>query len=161
MKNVIITGASGGIGKDIALHFAENGWNVIATMLCLEHGKELQGIKNISCYVLDVTSTESITAAKKKIVEDFKTIDVVINNAGVGYRSFVELAEDDEINTIVDVNWLGVVKSMQSVHTNIQDPRKGPLHKHFLHRWSGEFTVGEFLPRDKTCCRKFFGMHGL
>jgi FlaA1/EpsC-like NDP-sugar epimerase len=29
LKNVIITGASGGIGKDVALHFAENGWNVI------------------------------------------------------------------------------------------------------------------------------------
>ena len=110
MKNVIITGASGGIGKEIALHFANNGWNVIATMLCLEHGNELQGIKNISCYVLDVTSTESIQAAKIKIVDDFKTIDVVINNAGVGYRSFVELAEDEQINNIVDINWLGVVK---------------------------------------------------
>jgi NADP-dependent 3-hydroxy acid dehydrogenase YdfG len=53
-----------------------------------------------------VTSTKY---AAKKIIEDFKTVDVVINNAGVGYRSFVELAED-EIDTIVDVNWLGVVK---------------------------------------------------
>lgn len=110
MKNVIITEASGGIGKETALHFAENGWNVIATMLCLEHGKELQGIKNISCYLIDVTSTASITAAKNKILDDFRTICVVINNAGVGYRSFVELAEDEEINKIVDVNWLGVVK---------------------------------------------------
>jgi NAD(P)-dependent dehydrogenase (short-subunit alcohol dehydrogenase family) len=110
LKNVIITGASGGIGKETALHFAENGWNVIATMLCLEHGKELQGIKNISCYLIDVTSTASITAAKNKILDDFRTICVVINNAGVGYRSFVELAEDEEINKIVDVNWLGVVK---------------------------------------------------
>jgi short-subunit dehydrogenase len=42
-------------------------------------------------------------------LNDFRTIDVVINNAGVGYRSFVELAED-EINKIVEVNWLGVVK---------------------------------------------------
>jgi short-subunit dehydrogenase len=35
LKNVIITGASGGIGKDLAIHFAENNWNVIATMICL------------------------------------------------------------------------------------------------------------------------------
>jgi short-subunit dehydrogenase len=40
----------------------------------------------------------------KSILNDFRTIDVVINNAGVGYRSFVELAEDDEINKIVEVN---------------------------------------------------------
>jgi short-subunit dehydrogenase involved in D-alanine esterification of teichoic acids len=60
-------------------------------MIHLDHGKA--GVENISCYLLDVTSTESIPA-KKKIIEDFKTVDVVINNAGVGYRSFVELAED-------------------------------------------------------------------
>jgi NADP-dependent 3-hydroxy acid dehydrogenase YdfG len=76
----------------------------------MDHGKDLEGVENISCYLLDVTSTESIALAKKKIIEDFKTIDVVINNAGVGYRSFVELAEDAEIDAIVDVNWLGVVK---------------------------------------------------
>lgn len=110
MKNVIITGASGGIGKEMAFHFAENGWNVIATMLCLDHGKELQAVVNIHCYILDVTCTDSIEKAKQKILTDFKKIDVVVNNAGVGYRSFVELSEDDEINNIVDVNWLGVVK---------------------------------------------------
>lgn len=110
MKSVIITGASGGIGKELALNFAKNDWNVIATMICLEQGKELQSIKNISCYILDVTSTVSINAAKAKILKDFKTIDLVINNAGVGYRSFVQLAEDDEIEKIVNVNWLGVVK---------------------------------------------------
>jgi NAD(P)-dependent dehydrogenase (short-subunit alcohol dehydrogenase family) len=57
-------------------------------MIHLDHGKDLEGVENISCYLLDVTSTESI-ALKEKIIEDFKTIDVVINNAGVGYRSFV------------------------------------------------------------------------
>jgi short-subunit dehydrogenase len=128
LKNVIITGASGGIGKDLALHFAENGWNVIATMICLEQGKELQGIKNISCYLLDVTSTASIAVAKKKIAEDFKTIDVVINNAGVGYRSFVELAEDEQINNIVDVNWLGVVKVCRAFIPVFRAQEKG----HFI-----------------------------
>ena len=66
LKNVLITGASGGIGKDIAFHFAKNGWNVIATMIHLDHGKELQGVENISCYLLDVTSTESIALRQEK-----------------------------------------------------------------------------------------------
>jgi NAD(P)-dependent dehydrogenase (short-subunit alcohol dehydrogenase family) len=64
LKNVLITGASGGIGKEIALHFA--GWNVIATMIHLDHGKDLEGVENISCYLLDVTSTASIALAEKK-----------------------------------------------------------------------------------------------
>jgi NADP-dependent 3-hydroxy acid dehydrogenase YdfG len=110
LKNVIITGASGGIGKALAIHFAKNNWNVIATMISLEQGKELQKMDNINCYLLDVTATESINAAKEKIVYDYKTIDLVINNAGAGYRSFVELAEDDQIDKIINVNWLGVVK---------------------------------------------------
>mgnify|MGYP003637745240 CR=1 FL=1 len=125
MKNVIITGASGGIGKELALHFAKNNWNVIATMLCLEQGKELKELKNIHCYLLDVTSTESISAAKQQILEDFKTIDVVINNAGIGYRSFVEFSEDEEINNIVDVNWLGVVKVCRAFTPVFRMQKKG------------------------------------
>jgi NAD(P)-dependent dehydrogenase (short-subunit alcohol dehydrogenase family) len=49
LKNVLITGASGGIGKEIALHFAKKGWNVIATMIHLDHGKDLEGVENIGC----------------------------------------------------------------------------------------------------------------
>jgi NAD(P)-dependent dehydrogenase (short-subunit alcohol dehydrogenase family) len=109
LKNVLITGASGGLGKELSLIFVKNGWNVIATMTCLEEGRLLQ-LPNISSYVLDVTSSESIENAKQQILRDFKTIDVVINNAGIGYRSFVELSEDSKIEAIVNVNWLGVVK---------------------------------------------------
>lgn len=110
MKTVLITGTSSGIGNETALHFATSGWNVIATMLCLDQGKSLKGIPNIHCYILDVTSTESIESAKTQIMMDHKTIDVVINNAGVGYRSFVELSEDHKISDIVNINWMGVVK---------------------------------------------------
>lgn len=110
MKNVLITGASGGLGKLTAKHFADNGWMVIATMKSLDLAEDLIEYPNIKCYQLDVTSTENIALAKKQILGDFKTIDVIINNAGLGYRSFVELSEDAKINTIVNVNWLGVVK---------------------------------------------------
>ena len=110
MKNVLITGASGGIGKETALHFAKNGWNVIATMIIIEQIDEFDALPNIKSYLLDVTSTESINEAKKNILADFKTVDLVINNAGLGYRSFVELSQDKEIDGIVAVNWLGVVK---------------------------------------------------
>jgi NADP-dependent 3-hydroxy acid dehydrogenase YdfG len=110
LKNVLITGAGSGLGKELALHFSKNGWSVIATMIHLDHGKDLHGLPNIKCYVLDVTSTEIIENTKIELLNKYKTIDVIINNAGIGYRSFVELAEDDKINSIVDINWLGVVK---------------------------------------------------
>jgi len=110
LKNVLITGTSSGIGKETALHFAKNGWNVIATVHFIHELESFLNIPNIKCYTLDVTSTESIDNAKTEILKDFKTIDVIINNAGVGYRSFVELSDDHNIENIVNVNWLGVVK---------------------------------------------------
>jgi NADP-dependent 3-hydroxy acid dehydrogenase YdfG len=109
-KTVLITGAAGGIGKQTALFFADKGWNVIATMLSLEEANDLKLHPNIQCYELNVISTISITNAKKAILKKNQKIDVIINNAGVGYRSFVELSEDAKINDIVAINWLGVVK---------------------------------------------------
>lgn len=110
MKNVLITGASGGLGKLTTKYFADNGWNVIATMISLDLADDLEGYPNVKCYQMDITTTENIELAKKQILADFSTIDVVINNAGLGYRSFVELSEDSKIDMIVNVNWLGVVK---------------------------------------------------
>lgn len=109
-KTVLITGASGGIGRKTALYFAENGWHVIATVISFNELNGLDKFENISCYEMNVTSTESIEKAKKTILENHQRIDTIINNAGIGYRSFVELAEDSKIDAIVNVNWLGVVK---------------------------------------------------
>ena len=110
MKTVLITGAGGGIGKLTSLHFAKNNWKVIATLLHTNEGDDFKDIPNIFCYQMDVTSSESIALASKKILEKHPKIDTIINNAGMGYRSFVELCEDEKIDTIVNVNWLGVVK---------------------------------------------------
>lgn len=113
LKTVLITGACGGLGGQISTYFANKGWQVIATVHHLDAVKGLNIHQNIKFYSLDVTSTESIEAAKKEIVKDFKTIDVVINNAGKGYRSFAELSKDSEIESVVQVNWLGVVRCVE------------------------------------------------
>jgi NADP-dependent 3-hydroxy acid dehydrogenase YdfG len=110
LKTVLITGACGGLGNEASLFFANKGWQVIATVHHIDLVEGLNIHPNIKFYPLDVTSTEDIECAKSEILKDYKTIDVIINNAGKGYRSFVELSKDDEINSIVDVNWLGVVK---------------------------------------------------
>jgi short-subunit dehydrogenase len=72
-----------------------------------------------------VTSSESIEKAKVEILNNYKSIDVIINNAGIGYRSFVELSEDDKIDSIVKVNWLGVVKVCRAFIPHFREQRKG------------------------------------
>lgn len=114
MKTVLITGASSGIGRATALHFASNGWQVIATMMALDESHSIKDFPNISCYELDVTSTESVEKAKSVVLQKFPKIDVLLNNAGVGYRSFVELSDDQNLEKIVSTNWLGVVKTSRA-----------------------------------------------
>ena len=124
-KTVLITGAAGGIGKQTALFFADKGWIVIATMLHLYEAEELKNNSAIKCYELDVTCSESIESAKQKIILENPKIDVIINNAGVGYRSFVELSEDKKIDTIVDINWLGVVKVCRAFIPAFREQKSG------------------------------------
>ena len=94
-------------------------------MICINEAIVFDGIPNIKCYELNVTSTESIDKAKNEILNDYKSIDVIINNAGVGYRSFVELSEDDKIDCIVKVNWLGVVKVCRAFIPHFREQQKG------------------------------------
>jgi NADP-dependent 3-hydroxy acid dehydrogenase YdfG len=85
-------------------------------------------------------------------VKDYKTIDLVIN-AGVGYRSFVELAEDDKIDQIVNVNLLGVVKCA-GLYPGISVSKQG----HFINISSiagfGQFTW-ELLSCYEAWCESF------
>ena len=94
-------------------------------MICIKESVVFDGIPNIKSYELNVTSSESVEKATNEILKEHQSIDLVINNAGVGYRSFVELSEDSKIEAIVDVNWLGVVKVCRSFIPHFREQRKG------------------------------------
>lgn len=94
-------------------------------MICISQAHVFDGIYNVKCYELDVTSSESIEKAKTKILNDFKSIDVIVNNAGIGYRSFVELSEDQKIEAIVKVNWLGVIKICRAFIPHFREQKYG------------------------------------
>jgi short-subunit dehydrogenase len=94
-------------------------------MICIKEADVFKDVPNIKSYELNVTSSESIEKAKNEILKDYKSIDVIINNAGIGYRSFVELSEDDKINSIINVNWLGVVKVCRAFIPHFREQQKG------------------------------------
>lgn len=110
MKTVLITGCSSGFGLAIAHHFLDNGWKVIATMRKVNRDLLPQS-KNLELIELDVTQSESIHQA----VELAGDIDVLINNAGVGWLSVFESAPDRVIRNIFDTNTFGCFEMLRAV----------------------------------------------
>src|SRR3989338_4907532 len=101
-KVVLITGCSSGFGLLTAAHLAALGHSVVATMRNLEKKDAL--LKEVSrrggkveLLQLDVTDQTSIDNAVKQTLNKFKTIDVVVNNAGYGIGGFFEDLSDGEI----------------------------------------------------------------
>ncbi len=108
-KTILITGASSGIGKATSLYFAQQGWNVIATMRNPEKETELINQPGIFVTTLEVTDTESIQAAIQQGIEKFGHIDALLNNAGFGQQGIFEAVLPEKIKEQFDVNVFGLM----------------------------------------------------
>ena len=104
-KNIIVTGASRGVGFEIACHFIENGANVIG----LSRGKGNIENQNYKHYSVDLGNTDSIVSCfKNYISKDFKKIDIVINNAALMTSQFSMIMPIKNVMDMLNVNLLGV-----------------------------------------------------
>jgi NAD(P)-dependent dehydrogenase (short-subunit alcohol dehydrogenase family) len=118
--NVLVTGCSSGIGLLTAIGFASAGHRVMASMRTPEAAGDLHdaaaaaGVE-VSVVALDVTSTESVTAAVAHTVDTLGSIDVLVNNAGVELFGAVHLVDDDEMTRQFDTNVFGVVRMCRAV----------------------------------------------
>ena len=113
-KTIFITGASSGLGKSAAQLFQAKGWNVAATMRKPENETELSELENVKLYKMDVTNLEQIGAATAQAIADFGEFDVVLNNAGYGLAGVLEAISDEQINTQINTNLLGVIRVTKS-----------------------------------------------
>lgn len=109
MKTIVITGASSGIGKATATHFASHGWRVAATMRDPENETDLKRHDGITLYQLDVTDQTSIEDAVSHILTDFNMVDVVLNNAGYALSGPFEATTLEQIHRQFDVNVFGLM----------------------------------------------------
>lgn len=113
-KTIFITGTSSGLGKLTAKYFAEQGWNVAATMRTPEKETELTSIENIKIFKLDVTNLEQVKTAVSLAIETFGNIDVVVNNAGMGTYGALELAKEEDIDWQFAVNTRGPINIIRA-----------------------------------------------
>ena len=131
MKNILITGCSTGFGFDAAKYLAEKGHHVFATMRNVnsknaESAAALQDFaasNNLKIDVLemDVTSDASVSEAAKQL----PNIDVLINNAGLGYLGPLEAFTSDQILDQLDLNIVGTVRVGNAVLPGMRAQKSG------------------------------------
>jgi NAD(P)-dependent dehydrogenase (short-subunit alcohol dehydrogenase family) len=121
MKNVLITGANKGIGFETAKQMAQLGYFVY--LGCRDKRKGIDaieklnglGISNVAAIEIDVTDIDSIKQAKQELETKIETLDVLINNAGIGGErpqnaSEVEL---ENFRKVFETNFFGVIQTTQ------------------------------------------------
>lgn len=114
VKTVLVTGASSGIGKATAIYLAQNGYHVYAAARRMEKMQELKeyGIKPVT---LDVSKDESMVACVEKILNEARSIDVLINSAGLGSYGALEDVPITEAKNQLEINLFGVARLIQLV----------------------------------------------
>lgn len=126
-KTVLITGTSSGIGKLTAIYFAQQGWNVAATMRNPSKDKELCNLSNVKLYSLDVTDNHSIENAIASAIQDFGQIDVLVNNAGFGVDGVFEAMTDEIIEQQFNTNVFGLMRVTRAIIPHMRDQGGGTI----------------------------------
>tara|TARA_B100000768_G_scaffold59904_1_gene57908 strand:- start:5382 stop:6062 length:681 start_codon:yes stop_codon:yes gene_type:complete len=109
MKNIIITGSSRGIGFELVKLFNKNDFKVIALSRNTKPISNLK-LKNVKSLYLDISSPESINKTIKLVNEEFKKIDILINNAGTLINKPFNETSFEDFQSIYNVNVFGVAE---------------------------------------------------
>ena len=132
-KTAIITGGSRGIGKGIALVFAQHGANVAFTYSSsVESANSL--VKELSNYGVKVKSYQSNAADHKEsqdlvenVLEDFGSIDVLVNNAGITKDNLLMRMGEEDFDKVIEVNLKSVFNMTKAVQRTMLKQRKGSI----------------------------------
>jgi NAD(P)-dependent dehydrogenase (short-subunit alcohol dehydrogenase family) len=129
MATWLITGCSTGLGRALAQAVLAKGHNAVVT------ARNVSSVQDIAdaypgtalALPLDVTDRAQISAAVKQAQERFGGIDVLVNNAGYGYRAAVEEADDADVRRLFDTNVFGAVDMIKAVLPDMRAKRSGTI----------------------------------
>lgn len=125
----LITGISSGLGKALAESVIEKGDFVIGTFRNKSQVAEFnkKNIKNAKAILLDITNEKSVENSIEKIISEYGKIDVLVNNAGMGFVGAVEETSMKEVRSIFEPNFFGTLKLTQSVLPFMRKEKKGHI----------------------------------
>ena len=132
-KTVFVTGGSRGIGKEVALKFAKNGYNVVINYVSsktnVEELKEEFESKGVKALVMqaDVTDKEAIEEVVKKAIEEFGAIDVLVNNAGITRDNLLMRMSEEEFDKVIEINLKGTYIVTKAVTKYMMKKRNGSI----------------------------------
>jgi len=134
MENVaFITGATRGIGREIAITLAKNGFDIALNYRT--QNEELENLKkeieseNVKCFAVqgDVSSFESAEEMVNKIIEKFGKIDVLVNNAGITKDMLLMRMKKEDFESVIDVNLVGTFNVTKNVIPFMMKQRSGRI----------------------------------
>ncbi len=130
MKKVwFISGCSTGFGRALSLELLAQGYQVVVTARKVADIADILAIDeaNTLGLALDVTVPEQVTAAVQAAIAHFGRIDVLVNNAGIGYFGAVEESEEAEVRRMFEINVFGLARLTQEVLPFMRKQRSGHI----------------------------------
>lgn len=125
----LITGCSTGFGRELAKYVLENGNKAAVTARKPEDVQDIVdgNTQNAIALKLDVTKNEEIKAAVAETLAKFGRIDVLVNNAGIGYFGAIEESEDDAVRKMFEINVFGLARMTQEVLPIMRKQKSGHI----------------------------------
>jgi NAD(P)-dependent dehydrogenase (short-subunit alcohol dehydrogenase family) len=129
-KRVIITGAGSGLGRALAIEFAQLQWNVAIADINDARAQETLALiksfgKNVIAMQCDVRSSESIEKVVQKVKDEWGGLDIMVNNAGVSAGGFMEKISLSDWDWILSINLKGVIHGCRAVIPLFKEQRSG------------------------------------
>lgn len=125
-KRVLISGCSSGLGLQTSLKFASKGWQVFAIVKNkIDSSHPLSRAQNIKIIELDITNNSLVKREINKLASKVGTIDVLINNAGLGMLGLIEQCDYESIEHLFKVNVLGSISLIKEVVPIMKKEKSG------------------------------------
>ena len=129
MSTWLITGCSTGLGRALAEAVIGGGHNAVVTVRDTTKVADLAEAApdRVLAAALDVTDPEQVGSSVRQAEERFGGVDVLVNNAGYGYRAAVEEGDDVDVRTLFETHFFGTVALIKAVLPGMRSRRSGAI----------------------------------